>query len=130
MAQHVYSILILDDEDGIRESLSDYFADHDWDVISASSGEDALHLLESNTPDGALVDIRLPGMDGNTFIRKICRKIPRIAVIIITGSPAYSVPEDISVLECVYPGVFCKPLTDIPKLEKTLRDFIQTGDAL
>ena len=68
------SILIVDDEETIRQSLIDYFEDRLWRVIEAESGEAALKMLDSESPPGAIVDIRLGGMFGDTFIREACRR--------------------------------------------------------
>jgi CheY-like chemotaxis protein len=64
------TILILDDEKVVRESFLDYFEDHLWNPVQAESGEQALELLKKESPVVAIVDVRLPGMDGNVFIRK------------------------------------------------------------
>ena len=58
------SVLVLDDEGVVRESLADYFEDCGWRVWQAASAEEALELLASESPGGVLVDIRLPGMRG------------------------------------------------------------------
>ncbi|PCH61150.1 MAG: response regulator, partial [Gammaproteobacteria bacterium] len=64
------TILILDDEDVVRQSFVDYFEDNLWRVVQAETAEQALDLLETEQPEVALVDIRLPGIDGDEFIRE------------------------------------------------------------
>ncbi|MCB1760060.1 MAG: response regulator [Gammaproteobacteria bacterium] len=116
------SILVLDDEPIVRQSLVDYFEDRAWDPLEADSGEAALLLLENGQPDAAIVDIRLPGMDGNEFIRSACRRYPRMVFLICTGSPEFTVPQDLQAEPNVCNEIFRKPVDDLARLEsETLR---------
>ncbi len=78
-------VLVVDDEDGIRESLSDIFSDEGYQVATAETGEEALGALDAREPDLVLLDIWLPGMDGLEALEKIKRKKPGVAVIMISG---------------------------------------------
>ncbi len=120
MSEFMKTILILDDEAFIRQSFVDYFEDSLWRTLQANSGEQALELLEKESPDGAIVDIRLRGMDGDAFIREAYRKKPKMAFVICTGSPEYDVPVDLLKLLCVSSQVFRKPVTNMAELEKNL----------
>ncbi len=119
-------VLILDDDDAVRESFVDYFEDRGWLVVPAATAEDALDLLAQNAPDGAVVDIRLPGTDGNEFLRELCRQNVRLACILCTGSPEYHLPADITTLPHVSDHVFAKPVIDLSALEDALRRQIET----
>jgi len=77
-------------------------------------------LLETESPTAALVDIRLPGMDGNDFIRKACLLRPRMVFVICTGSPEYLVPPDLSGLSRVSSQLFKKPVTGLGDLENEI----------
>ena len=79
MSESLKTVLIVDDEAIIRQSFIDYFEDHFWRSFQAESGELALELLEEESPDGVVVDIRLKGMDGDVFIREAHRKKPKMA---------------------------------------------------
>lgn len=123
-------ILILDDDQAVRESFVDYFEDCLWQTIQAGSAEEALKILEIESPLAALVDIRLPGMDGNEFIRKASRQKPEMAFVVCTGSPEYVVPPDLLELPCVSSRLFKKPVTGLIDLENELIriiDSIQKG---
>jgi len=111
-------ILILDDEPTVRHSFVDFFEDQMWQPIQAESGESALLLLESERPLAAIVDMRLPGMDGNEFIREACKRGFIMAFVICTGSPEYDVPDDLQALSCVSNHLFKKPVADFNELEK------------
>lgn len=79
------SVLIIDDERGIRETLTEIFEDEDFRVRSAPTGEEALELLKKSTPDVAFLDVWLPGIDGIETLKEIKKSHPFIPVIIISG---------------------------------------------
>jgi len=78
-------ILIVDDEEGIRESLSDILIDEGHETAVAASGEEAIELLDTRVPDLVFLDIWLPGMDGLDTLDKIKSRYPDVAVIMISG---------------------------------------------
>ncbi|OGW44849.1 MAG: Fis family transcriptional regulator [Nitrospirae bacterium RBG_13_41_22] len=78
-------ILIVDDEEGIRESLSGIFEDEGYDVITARSGEEALKILKEQNMDLILLDVWLPGIDGVQTLKEIKDIKPDIPVIMISG---------------------------------------------
>ena len=119
-------ILILDDEQTVRQSFVDYFEDRLWLPIQAESAEQALALLEQESVAAAIVDMRLPGMDGNSFIREACRRGHSMAFLICTGSPEYCVPDDLLARPCVSKQLFRKPVNDIEALERELIRVIET----
>jgi len=78
-------ILIVDDEEGIRESLTGIFEDEGYEVLCAASGEEALEIMREHTPDILLLDVWLAGMDGIETMSKIKEVDNNIPVIIISG---------------------------------------------
>ncbi len=120
MSEPIKTVMIVDDEISIRQSFAYYFEDHLWRILQAESGEQALELLKKESPDAAVVDIRMKGMDGSTFIQEAYKKKPKMAFIICTGSSVYDVPAKLQKLPCVSTNLFRKPLADIAELEKDL----------
>ncbi len=59
-----FTVLIVDDEEGIRESLAGIFEDEGYVVLTAGSGEETLRVLKDQSPDVILLDVWLKGMDG------------------------------------------------------------------
>jgi two-component system nitrogen regulation response regulator NtrX len=80
-----FMILIIDDEDGIRESLSGIFEDEGYTVLTASSGEEGLKLLKEHSPDLILLDVWLPGVDGLQTLKEIKDLKPGLPVIMVSG---------------------------------------------
>ncbi|MFO7964183.1 MAG: sigma-54 dependent transcriptional regulator [Desulfobacterales bacterium] len=79
------SILIVDDEPSILQSLSGILADEGFESYTASNGYEALKRIEEESPDLVLLDIWMPGLDGIETLKEIKRRNPHIQVVIITG---------------------------------------------
>ena len=79
------SILVVDDEFSIRDSLYNWFRKDGYEVRAVESAAEALEILQDQHVDVAVVDIKMPGMDGMELQEHIQRLDPRIAVIIITA---------------------------------------------
>ncbi|MFN3395327.1 MAG: sigma-54-dependent transcriptional regulator [Thermodesulfovibrionales bacterium] len=78
-------ILVVDDEEGIRETLSEILEDEGYQVISASTGEEAINIFKMESPDLVFLDIWLPGMDGIETLREIKNLRRDVPVIMISG---------------------------------------------
>lgn len=78
-------VLIVDDEEGIRESLSGIFEDEGYDILTATSGEEAIKMLREHTPDLILLDIWLTGMDGIQTLQEMKTIKPDVPAIMISG---------------------------------------------
>jgi two-component system, NtrC family, nitrogen regulation response regulator NtrX len=77
--------MIVDDEEGIRETLSGIFEDEGYEPVTASSGEEAIRKAKENMPDVVLLDVWLTGMDGIQTLQELKAAHPDIPVIIISG---------------------------------------------
>src|SRR5690348_7659976 len=85
MASVERRILIVDDETVVRDSLSRLFEDEGYTVRSAASAKEALDGLEPGAYDLALLDIRMPGMDGMQLQDKLRQVDSELMVVIMTG---------------------------------------------
>ena len=79
------SLLIVDDEPSILQSLGGLLSDEGFEVTTAANGYEALKTIEVESPDLVLLDIWMPGIDGIETLKEIKKKSPNIQVIIITG---------------------------------------------
>ncbi len=79
------TILIVDDEPTIVQSLSGLLSDEGFNVYTASNGYEGLKLVDSESPDLVLLDIWMPGIDGIETLKEIKKSNPLVQVIIITG---------------------------------------------
>jgi two-component system response regulator (stage 0 sporulation protein F) len=80
-----YKILVVDDEDPVRNLFNDLFKKEGYSVKSADTGEESLELVAKEDFDLVLMDIKLTGMSGLEALKRIKDLKPSIAVIMITG---------------------------------------------
>lgn len=79
------TILIVDDEESVRDSLALVMSDEGYETIIAASGKAALELLRETHPALALLDIAMPEMDGIETLRRFREIRPDMPVIMVTG---------------------------------------------
>jgi two-component system, OmpR family, response regulator len=120
-SDRVPRVLVLDDESVIRLNLCAYLEDEGFTVFSAASSEAALELLKEASVDISVVDIRLPGMDGNSFVMQAKRLYPHMKFLIHTGSSNYQVPSELAVLGMDNDDVFMKPIADMAEVAQAIR---------
>ena len=121
MTETSKKILVLDDEESIRQSIAAFMEDEGLEVFEAGSAEEALLILKKNHIFGAVVDIRLPGEDGNHFMTQARKINPDIRLIVNTGSADYIPPDDIKKLGISSKSIFIKP-ADLNQLKNVLID--------
>ena len=78
-------ILVVDDEEGIRDLLKDNLEEQGYICHTAPSGDVALQVLATETVDLALVDIMMPGMTGLSFFEHAKERYPDVAIIFVTA---------------------------------------------
>ncbi|EPR30738.1 putative PAS/PAC sensor protein [Alkalidesulfovibrio alkalitolerans DSM 16529] len=78
-------ILLVDDEEALRQVLTLSIEDLGYEVISAESGENALTIIERADPAIVLTDIKMPGIDGVELLRRLKGLYPDVEVIMISG---------------------------------------------
>jgi DNA-binding NtrC family response regulator len=79
-------ILVIDDEQGIRNLLDTLLRRKGYDVVLAESGRQGLELFRRERPDVIVLDLKMPEMDGLTVLRQIKNLDPGKPVIILTGA--------------------------------------------
>ena len=78
-------VLVVDDEEGIRDLLSRTLALAEYEVDTSSDGHSALESIRNDGYKLLIADLRMPGMDGLTLIREVRQINPHLPIIIITG---------------------------------------------
>lgn len=121
-------ILVVDDEEMIRENLKAYLEDEGFAVTAVESGEQALHCLRSGcTFSVCIMDMRLPGIDGNSCIRNMHALCPNMGFLVHTGSSDYSLPDDLQTIGLHAQQVYLKPMADMAALAEEIRTLIKSG---
>ena len=67
-------ILVVEDEENIRQNIADYFTDQGYAVLEAADGEQALDVFEAQKPDLIILDLMLPKIDGIDVCKQIRRE--------------------------------------------------------
>lgn len=115
---HPFSILIVDDDEGMCETLSDVLLDKGHDVAVARCGEEAVKLYESRRFDLVLMDVKMPGMNGVDTLKCLNQMSGNVKVLMMT---AYAVDDRLEeALREGALGVAYKPL-DLGDLLNTIR---------
>lgn len=79
------TILIVDDQLGIRLLLEEVFSKEGYRIITAGSGHEALQKVEKSCPDLVLLDMKIPGMDGIEILKHLKKQRENVLVIMMTA---------------------------------------------
>ncbi len=82
-------ILIVDDDPKMRQSILDLLSTHEYKCQSASSGQEALDILSQQVIDLVLLDLNMPGMNGQHTLERIKEDFPCTDVIIVSGETTF-----------------------------------------
>ncbi|MBW6507717.1 MAG: sigma-54 dependent transcriptional regulator [Rhodobacteraceae bacterium] len=78
-------VAIVDDEEDLRQSVSQWLALSGFDAVAFASAEEALKVVGADWPGAVISDIRMPGMDGMAFLKRLMSLDSALPVIMITG---------------------------------------------
>jgi DNA-binding NtrC family response regulator len=78
-------LLLVDDEEDFRTTLASRLKKRDIDVTDVGSGNEAIELIREKSFDVAVLDIKMPGMDGIETLRHLKKIAPLVEVILLTG---------------------------------------------
>ena len=120
-----YRVLIIDDELSLLKSLVAFFEDEGFMVRGAASGEEGLEILETEKMDVVVIDLRLPGIDGNETVVRAHDLQPALRFLIHTGSTDYQIPPALRRIGIEQEAVFLKPLPDLSVLSAAVRDLFR-----
>ncbi|MBI1967631.1 MAG: response regulator [Gemmatimonadetes bacterium] len=112
------TVLVVDDEDGIRHALDRFLTRLGYRVVQAASGPAALVVMEREQPIALLSDIRMPNMTGVELVPKVLAHDPDVAIIMLTA-----IDEPRTAIECLKLGAYdylIKPV-DLDELELSLQ---------
>ncbi len=118
------TILIIDDDDQLRESFRKLLTEEGYCCISAASGEEGVGIVENKTPDLVVLDMRLPGINGFETFKRIHKIEPKLPVIMMT---AYGTTE--TAIEATKMGAFdyiLKPF-EVPEILKIIKQGLEAG---
>jgi DNA-binding NtrC family response regulator len=114
-------VLIVDDEKVIRESLAAYLSDYQVDAHVASNGKEALAILRVEKFDVAIVDHRLPDVEGETLIVQAHDIAPETRFIIHTGCPDYRISKSLTNIGIDSENILIKPQKNLALVVEKIR---------
>lgn len=121
MGEATTRVMVVDDDAVVRASLCAYLEDEGFGVVCAGDAAEALATLEREAVDVAVVDIRLPGMDGQSLILHASRVRPGTRFLVYTGSVSYELPDSLAGLGMTRENVLQKPARPISLLAEAIR---------
>lgn len=114
------NILIIDDDPTIRFSLSCHFSDYDYFVYEADDAREGFDIMDNQLIDVVIVDLRMPGLSGDQFIRDNYNKFKKTVFLIHTGSTEFTFSEEFKEFNRVSDRVFLKPVFDLEIMNKEI----------
>ena len=121
MTPRMVSVLIIDDEEFLRQVIQDYLEDEGrFRVFAADSGEAGLAVLELEHVDVCLVDLRISGINGVEFMTQAQAAHPELRFLVHTGSPEEQLPKAAIQTIPGFRGVLYKPLADIAEIAQAI----------
>src|SRR5256886_15890954 len=112
------TVLVVDDEDGIRQALTRFLTRVGYKVSAAANAAEALERVASDHPTAMLCDIRMPETSGVELLPKVLAQDPDLAIIMLTA-----IDEPRTAIECLKLGAYdylIKPV-DLDELEMSLQ---------
>lgn len=116
-------ILVVDDDDLIRETLCELFS-ADYSCQTADTAEEALVKLEARAFDVVLTDISMPGLNGNELLNMVVKLYPGTPVIIISGYSDHEQAQ--SLMSCGAFDYLLKPFR-LEVVEESVKRAIERG---
>ncbi|MCM3744194.1 response regulator [Sporosarcina luteola] len=119
------SLLIVDDQAGIRLLLNEVFTKEGFEARLAANGAEALQLITEKEPDCVLLDMKMPGIDGVEVLKRLKKDWPRIPVIMMTAYGEVELTE-----EAIKNGAekyFTKPF-NIYEVRDAVREILHRGE--
>jgi len=118
-ANGIHTLLLIDDELEVLESIGMFLEDCGYRVIKASTGRDGMAAFIQHAPDMVFTDLRMPEMDGHAVIREIKALSPETPVAVISGTS--SVAEAIQAVKLGAWDYITKPIIDLAAIDLVVR---------
>jgi len=115
------SVLLIDDNQLVLESISAWLEDDGFKVYAAACGKEAMQLLRTVPIDFTMVDLKLPDMNGEDFIIQAIRQYPASRFIIHTGAQSYRLSLELQNLGLKDDDIVYKPIISLPLLTEMIR---------
>ena len=116
-------ILLIDDDEHVRQSMARVLELEGYHVDTAKTGAEAVEKSKLNFYNLALIDIRLPDMEGTELLTAMRDTVPRMVKVLVTGYP--SVKNAIDAVNKGADGYVTKPITDIDTFLQKIKEHLK-----
>lgn len=120
------TLVIIDDELEFVKIVNRFFSVRGYEVHTAVTGASGLELIDAKLPRVVLVDLKLPGMDGDEVLKRVRRSHPDIKVIVMTAYHDGGKTRD-RVLRLGAHAHFDKPLSSLRELSDVVKKAVTAG---
>jgi two-component sensor histidine kinase/CheY-like chemotaxis protein len=117
------TILVIEDEQAIRESITGYLEDLDYPILAAENGRKGIDLIKTRHPDLVLTDLRMPEVSGIEVLSYVKQNFPDMPVIIVSGANVFH-----DVVEALRLGAWnylIKPIMDLSVLSHAVQTALE-----
>jgi len=121
-------ILVIDDEEYIRDSVIGFLEDFGFEVVDAENGRIGLEIFDSRQPDLVLCDLRMPEMDGLEVLASVRRKNSEIPIIIVSG--AGNIADTVEALRLGAWDYIIKPIQDMNVLYHAVHKALERAELI
>jgi signal transduction histidine kinase len=121
-------ILVIDDEEYIRDSVIGFLEDFGFEVVDAENGRIGLEVFDSRQPDLVLCDLRMPEMDGLEVLASVRRKNSEIPIIIVSG--AGNIADTVDALRLGAWDYIIKPIQDMNVLYHAVNKALERAELI
>lgn len=117
------TILVIEDEKAIRESITGYLEDLDYSILAAENGRKGIELIKTRHPDLVLTDLRMPEVSGIEVLSYVKQNFPDMPIIIVSGANVFH-----DVVEALRLGAWnylIKPIMDLSVLSHAIQTALE-----
>lgn len=123
MHRERHRLLLIDDDNAVRDSMAAYLQELGYDIEQAGDGRLGLEAFEKNPPDTVLLDLKLPDIDGLQILNTLRQHPANVPVIVISGSGLTN--DVVQALRYGASDYLIKPVTDLEVLEHSVARSVQ-----
>jgi sigma-B regulation protein RsbU (phosphoserine phosphatase) len=128
MDNSTYKLLVVDDETGVRQSLTTYLEDSGFVVFEAPDATTGFDLFKTEMPDLVITDLSMPSVDGLTFLQQIHDVMVTIPVIVISGAGVMG--DVVQALRLGATDYLIKPIVDMEVLVHAIQKSLERTELL
>jgi len=118
-----YKLLVVDDDAGVRQSVVAYLEDSGFRVFEAADGHSGFALYEDIQPDLIVSDLRMPGMDGLTLLKKVHSVSAEVPIIVMSGAGVMG--DVVEALRFGASDYLIKPVVDLEVLVHSIQKSLE-----